>query len=450
MGDPPAPHSPQTIRGEGDGRFLPGARQRPAGVCGGAPALLTLLLVLTVPAWGRDAADTRLQMHAAERARAAELVAQKQAAARANAAGEEERRLAARRVAAAARLRQTENATAEAAQQMDDLSSRRRDIETRLAARAADIVPLLPLIERLQLYPAETLLAVPTDPETALTGVLVLRGLASRLEADAKALRREQAELDSTRKAIEQQTPVLTAAQAAQAAQAAELDREIAATASGRREATGEAEAAAHRAADLAARAEGLRAVIASIETERRAAEIRAREEASAADRLKQTETAQAARRRQAALAMPNANGTIAASARPGGQLLVPVAGRASRRWGERTDAGPSTGITYQSPPSARVISPCGGRVVFGAPFRSFGLLLIVDCGGGYHAVLAGMERLDAQVGRSVQAGEPVGVMPGWDPKGDAGAAGGRPGLYLEFRRGGLAVDPTPWLRSRD
>ena len=221
----------------------------PPGVWGNPQLFLALLLALAAPAWGQDAAGTRQQMHETERARAAELAAQKQAAARASAAAAEERRLAAQRVAAAARLRQVETATAEAAQRMEDLQTRRRDIEAHLAARAADMAPLLPLIERLQLYPAETLLAAPTDPDTALTGVLVLRGLASKLEADAKGLRQELAALDSNRKAIEQQTPVLNAAQAAQAAQAEELDRQIAATASGRREALNEADAAARRAA---------------------------------------------------------------------------------------------------------------------------------------------------------------------------------------------------------
>ena len=90
--------------------------------------------------------------------------------------------------------------------------------------------------------------------------------------------------------------------------------------------------------------------------------------------------------------------------------------------------------------PGARVVSPCTGRVVFASPFRSYGLLLIVDCGGGWHAVLAGLERFDAEAGKAVREGEPVGVMPGWDPS----AGGPRPGLYLELRNGGQPVDPTP------
>ncbi len=115
------------------------------------------------------------------------------------------------------------------------------------------------------------------------------------------------------------------------------------------------------------------------------------------------------------------------------------------RGFGEPSDAGPASGVSYQAAPSARVVSPCGGRVVFAGPFRSFGQLLIVDCGGGYHFVLSGFERLDASVGQSVQAAEPVGVMPGWDPR----AATGRPVLYVELRREGLAVNPAPFLRAK-
>jgi septal ring factor EnvC (AmiA/AmiB activator) len=90
------------------------------------------------------------------------------------------------------------------------------------------------------------------------------------------------------------------------------------------------------------------------------------------------------------------------------------------------------------------VVSVCGGRAVFAAPFRSYGLLLIVDCGGGYHVVLAGFERLDVKVGQSVASGGPVGVMPGWEP----GKSGSRPALYVELRHDGQPVNPAPWLRA--
>jgi septal ring factor EnvC (AmiA/AmiB activator) len=87
------------------------------------------------------------------------------------------------------------------------------------------------------------------------------------------------------------------------------------------------------------------------------------------------------------------------------------------------------------------VVSPCAGRAVYAAPFRSFGLLLIVDCGGGYHFVLAGLDRLDTAAGRRLLAGEPVGVLAG---SGGAGAS-----LYVELRRNGQPVDPRPWFAAR-
>ena len=99
------------------------------------------------------------------------------------------------------------------------------------------------------------------------------------------------------------------------------------------------------------------------------------------------------------------------------------MAGSVVRGLGEAGRAGPANGVSYQAAPGARVVSPCAGRVVFAGPFRSYGLLLIVDCGGGWHAVLAGLDRLDAQAGQRVRAGEPVGVMPDWDPRAGGGAA---------------------------
>jgi septal ring factor EnvC (AmiA/AmiB activator) len=119
------------------------------------------------------------------------------------------------------------------------------------------------------------------------------------------------------------------------------------------------------------------------------------------------------------------------------------VIGIVVKSWGEPADGGPATGLSYHAPPGARVISPCGGRVVFGEPFRSYGLLLIVDCGGGYHVVLAGFEKLNVKLGQKLVAGEPVGVMPEWEP----GSTARRPALYIELRHDGTPVNPAPWLR---
>jgi septal ring factor EnvC (AmiA/AmiB activator) len=124
--------------------------------------------------------------------------------------------------------------------------------------------------------------------------------------------------------------------------------------------------------------------------------------------------------------------------------LQPPVIGVIVKGWGEQTDGGPATGVSYHAPPGAHVISPCGGRVVFANTFRSYGLLLIVDCGGGYHVVLSGFDRLDVRLGQSIVSGEPVGVMANWEP----GSTAHRPALYVELRHDGQPINPAPWLRG--
>ncbi len=386
----------------------------------------------------RDAATTRQQMREAQRARAAELGASRQAGARASLAAEAERRLGTERVAAAARLRQTEVDASDLAERLEQLEKDRRDIETRIQLRVAEMAPLLPVIERLSRFPAETLLAAPTDPDTALTGVLVLRGLARQLEADAAVLARERQALDFARARIAAQSPLLATARAAQAAQAAELDSELAAARANRRQAGLEADEAARHAAEFSARAENLRAVIVDLEAERQKAEVLAQAEARRDERHQRMAAASKNPRRQAPPALVGV-GALATAVKPGSRLLTPVVGAVIRKWGDPGEGGPSTGMAFRTIPGGRVVAPCGGRVVFGQPFRSFGLLMIVDCGGGYHAVLSGLSRLDVAVGQSVQAGEPVGVM-----------APERSGeLYIELRNNGQAVNPAPWLHGK-
>ena len=406
-----------------------------------APGLLIALL-LAAPAAAQPRHD---QLREAEQSRREELAAQREAAQRATAARTDAQKLAAQQTQILSRLRDAEQATTVAATRIEALAERRRMAETRLAVRAADITPLLPLIERLALFPTETLLAVPVPPEQAVRGALVLGGLVRTLEHEAQALRAEQAEIARLQAEMDAAFPRLAEAQAAQAQAAEALDEQLRTTRAEGRAAEDEATRAARRAAAEAARAEGLNSAIAQIEAEHRAAEARARREAEEAARRRQATAAAAARTRQAELAAPAGPGITMPAASDSPPLAAPVSGTLVRGFGDATDSGPSTGLSYHAAPRARVFAPCAGRIVFAGPFRSFGQLVIVDCGGGYHFVLAGFERIDLTVGQRVTSGTPVGVMPGWDPR----TGGGRPALYVELRRSGQAVNPAPFLRGR-
>jgi septal ring factor EnvC (AmiA/AmiB activator) len=404
--------------------------------------MLALVPAAVLGASPREA-DTQRALRDAERTTNEQTAAQKDAAGRAARASAEATRLAQERIEAAAKLRQAETATAEIAARIDVLAQRRRDAEQRVQARAKAMQPLLPLIERLSLYPAETLLTVPASPDQALRGVLVLQGLSRQIESEAEALRRDQAAVDAAADALRLEAPRLAAAAAAQRQEADALDQDIDAAHKAQAEAEAQANVAASQAAAAASRMESLRAALAAIEAQRRADEAKAREEELRAERQKHMAEAQAAHQREVAAEHPTGAGTIASGAGPHGQLQPPVIGVVVKGWGEQADGGPATGLSYHAPPGARVIAPCGGRVVFAESFRSYGLLLIIDCGGGYHVVLAGFQRLDVKLGQSLLAGEPVGVMPDWDP----GSASQRPALYVELRHDGAPVNPAPWLR---
>ncbi|MGH7153128.1 MAG: hypothetical protein ACREF3_04305, partial [Acetobacteraceae bacterium] len=121
-----------------------------------------------------DATRTRLQQTGHDRDAA--LAAQRSAAARADAAATLAVQLARTRDAALARLHTAELATSAASDRMAALQRDQKDAEDRLMARAREMRPLLPLIERLSLHPTETLLAVPLPPQEVIRGVMVLRG----------------------------------------------------------------------------------------------------------------------------------------------------------------------------------------------------------------------------------------------------------------------------------
>jgi septal ring factor EnvC (AmiA/AmiB activator) len=124
----------------------------------------------------------------------------------------------------------------------------------------------------------------------------------------------------------------------------------------------------------------------------------------------------------------------------------LPAHGRRVLSFGDRTQYGSqSKGIVLETRQGAQVISPSDGWVVFAGEFRSYGQLLIINAGGGYHLLLAGMSQIDVQLGQFVLAGEPIGVMSGTAKAVQGKAQDTAPVLYVEFRKEGRPIDPDPW-----
>jgi murein hydrolase activator len=128
------------------------------------------------------------------------------------------------------------------------------------------------------------------------------------------------------------------------------------------------------------------------------------------------------------------------------GTLPLPAQGKRLKRFGEADGVGGTLrGISVQTRGEARIIAPTDGWVVYAGPFRSYGNLLIINAGGGYHVLLAGMGRIDVSLGQFVLAGEPVAVMGAALQAGQGKNDNSRPVLYVEFRKDGRPIDPGPW-----
>ena len=82
---------------------------------------------------------------------------------------------------------------------------------------------------------------------------------------------------------------------------------------------------------------------------------------------------------------------------------------------------------------------------MYAGEFRSYGQILIINGGGGYHVLLAGLSQIDVQVGQFVLAGEPIGVMVAAPKTTSTKSQDIAPVLYVEFRKNQRPIDPGPW-----
>ena len=131
------------------------------------------------------------------------------------------------------------------------------------------------------------------------------------------------------------------------------------------------------------------------------------------------------------------------------GALAYPALGEIAGGWGDADGfGGELKGLLIATRPGARVTAPADAKVEFAGNFRSYGQLLILDVGEGYHVLLAGLGRIEVETGQTVRGGEPVGISADARVRGrmiGAGVEESKPVVYVELRKSGEAIDPAPW-----
>ncbi|EFO32958.1 peptidase M23B [Roseibium sp. TrichSKD4] len=321
-------------------------------------------------------------------------------------------------------------------------------IRQSLRARRGVLAEVLAGLQKLGRRPPPALVVRPDDALSAVRTAILLNAVMPELKLETEALAADLAELNRLKSEIAEEKNRLRGDAMRLAEEQSRLELLLSAKRRERERTAQNLEAEKRRAQELAEKADSLKGLISDLEREIASAQ-------RAAEEARQAAEAQAAQKPDKANPFANAGRLAPAVAFVDvqGKLPRPVSGALLRDYGEEDDFGNLTeGQSISSRVGSTVTSPADGWVVYAGPFRSFGQLLILNMGDGYHVLLAGMDRIDAELGQFVLAGEPVGVMgtTKWASASTIGLGSTQPVLYVEFRKDGRAIDPAPWWESTE
>ncbi len=348
-------------------------------------------------------------------------------------------------ISTATRVRDVEARIDATRARLEPLDEQEKSFRKSLAERRDVIVEILAALQRIGRQPPPALMVRPEDALQAVRTAITLGAVLPEMREQADALAGDLSDLVRVRKEIVNDSDRL----------AGDLDllghEQLRLTLlideRQKREAVAEQalDAERQRAADFARQVDSIKDLIAKLEGGLDPATRAARDAA-------RTIANDATQPELAALSDPGRLAPAVAFADMRGHLHLPVNGVPIREFGGSDGVGGTQkGLSVAARPGAEITAPCDGWVVYAGPFRSYGQLLILNAGGGYHVLLAGMDRISVDLGQFVLTGEPVAMM------GDASQAAAtvttgpkRPVLYVEFRKDGTPIDPSPWWATNE
>lgn len=400
------------------------------------PAFLLVLAVLALAAPGEARAQEQEQLEQIERQIETGKAAEARIAQEIAAAIEAQDRVAEQLAAIAQSVQAQEQLVAASEAELKRLGAERAVLLAELGENQDSLSELLAGLQRLEQNPPPALVVEPNDILSALRGAMLLGTLVPELRTEAEALALRLDQLAEIEAAISSRRQEVSGEIARLESQRVELGRLVGQKKALVSQSSGELEAERKRTRSLAEKAKSLKQLLASLEEERKR---KAAEEA----RL-QADEAEALQRQEELKRVPRM-----AFAEARGKLPFPAQGQIVRRYGEPDGLGGETqGLMIATRAGAQVTAPADGKVEFAGPFRSYGQVVILNPGGGYRVLLAGMDKVTADVGEFLRTGEPIGEM-GSGPAsvtlfGEV-VQDGRPVLYIEFRNSTEAVDSGPW-----
>ncbi len=334
---------------------------------------------------------------------------------------------AARETAAvAARIQETEAEIAERRAQLQLLAEQRDQLRARLAERQVPLVRLSGALQRLSRRPPVLGLLRPGSLSETVYLRALLDTMLPQVEARTAALR---SEIEKAR-AIERQQMAAARNVEASKGTLAKRQQQLAALESrerlASREAAGIAARESERALALAEKAEDLSDLVKVVGQQ---GKLRAELAAMQGPIMRPLS--------------PESSQVIEPehfNSPPRGltTYILPVTGKLVAGYGAEVDGRtPSRGIVLAPQGGAQAVAPAAGRVAFADRYRGYGQIVILEHASGWTSLVAGLARLNVQVGDQLVAGSPLGTV---------APAGGV--VTLELRQNGEPVNPLQYLRS--
>jgi len=263
--------------------------------------------------------------------------------------------------------------------------------------------------------PAEAMMMMPTGALESMKTARALAMASDDIRKQTQLIGKQVAELNDLKQKVAERRDALRSKQAALDKDRRDLESQVAQRTDLLQKLSQESRAEDEKRANLAKKAKDLKDLVASVEQEE--------------EQVRQQEKQQKRGSGHALRSFVNVQGHV----RP-----PPAVGQVVQSFGGALAGDAvSKGTTLRTRAGARVTNPYDGEVVFTGPFLAYGQMVIIRHGDGFHTLLAGLLKIDVEVGQFLLEGEPIGAM-GDDESGNR--------LYIELRQNNQPVDPALWM----
>jgi murein hydrolase activator len=340
----------------------------------------------------------------------------------------------------AADIQSTESKIIKGEANLSNLLQSEKELEDRLTDKNFEMATTLGAMQRLSIQKTSVVAFKPDDAVNTLRTTSLLKVILPDLKNRADLLQADLNELNDVRFKITDQNTTLKQQLTSLVISESEIDDLLKQRVVRQKALEQSTQKERDKLKQFAENAQDLQELIDQIETEIALREVAA---SLAESLLRDKPTGKTGTSVIATAPMPE-NGLGFAQSK--GNLPLPARGNISQSFNQMLTSGQRhKGITIDTRVGATVIAQHEGRVVFAGDFRTYGQLLIISHGDGFHTLLAGMENINSIVGQWVLKGEPVGQM-----SKTTGPSNSRQKLYVELRQKGKPVNPLPWIIAMD